>query len=124
MQKLHRILVEVKNGQRSFHPRDQSTESIQAFQATATRLQSALSNGYIRDAKFRVSHLRETHGCVLGAIVVGGLTFEGDQYVSAFGATQASTAEKAPIFQLKPTFAGMSIDLVALVKWLKSRFKR
>ncbi len=120
MELLQTILREVKSGKRSFTPEADTKESLADFQPIAKRLQSAHAQGYITKVSVKEGHGLETHGSVLGALVSGGLTFEGEQFLQQLQ-TPESKENFPPILQLKPGIWGMSIDLNALWQRIKKK---
>ena len=100
------------------------------FQAMAEALLEAKESGLVYEAKAERSKGRETYGHVKQVLVAGGLTPKG-KTLQEQSRTMPATAELEPtardlkepeILQLRPTFAGMSIDLKAL--WRKWRVKK
>lgn len=77
------VLERIRQGERSFHPLGSTSSEVADFQPIAIRLRSALEKGLVRDVRFRESRMRDTFGQFLGAIVVGGLTFEGEQLLAS-----------------------------------------
>ncbi len=81
MEQMKEILKRIQNGETSFGPVDNSQEAIKAFQPIAKRIFSANERGYLVKAIFRHSTMRETSGDILQIAVIGGLTFEGEQFL-------------------------------------------
>ncbi len=122
MDLLSSVLVDIKGGKRSFAPTLLSPLAIADFQPIAQRLQSAHRNGLIADLRVRSSKMRDSHGSVLGALVRGGLTFEGEQFLAALQRPPELESVE-PVIRLKPTVWGMSIDLDALAKRVFRKIK-
>ena len=100
------------------------------FQAMAEALIEAKQSGLVYEAKAQRSTARETYGHIQQVIVAGGLTPKGrllheQSQAAPFAVEPKATDRDHPepeIIQLRPTFAGMSIDLKAL--WRKWHAKK
>ncbi|MBS1161688.1 MAG: hypothetical protein H6R15_4107 [Proteobacteria bacterium] len=96
----------------------------------AEALLEAKQSGLVYEAKAERSRARETYGHIKQVIVAGGLTPKGrllheQSQAAPFAAEPKVTDRDRPepeIIQLRPTFAGMSIDLKVL--WKKWRAKK
>ncbi len=100
MEKMREILSRIHdNGEMSFQPKDDSPAAVKEFQAIAKRLVAAHEKGYLVNAHFRVSNMRETAGYTLHVIVNGGLTFEGEQFLES---QQKEIEKPAPVSADKP----------------------
>lgn len=80
MWQLRNILEDVRAGHFSFKPADSSDYAFVQFQSVANRLKAMLDKGLVHDVKFLKSSSRSKPGFV-AAMVVGGLTFEGEQFL-------------------------------------------
>lgn len=111
-----------------FQPKNNSPEEVKEFQAIAKRLVSAQERGYLVNAHFHVSNLQETGGYILHAIVNGGLTFEGEQFLLSPNnkvSAVSKTEEQKDILQIKPGIFGVSLDVKELFKlWLQNGASR
>ncbi len=99
MEKMKEILRRIHDGETSFKPKDDSPEAVKEFQTIAKRLRSAHEKGYLVNAHFRVSNMRETAGYTLNVIVTGGLTFEGEKFLES---QQKESEKPAPVSTDKP----------------------
>ena len=103
-------------------------DSYDEFQAMAEALIEAKDAGLIYDIAEQRSMSRKNYRHVARLLIPGGLTPKGKAFLKEIAQLPAATDEsKAPeaktepeILQLRPTFAGMSIDLKALWKKWKS----
>lgn len=116
----------VRNGTTKLEPDSSSETDISAFQPLAKALVYAHQQRWIHDVIVQRTSSRKNHGQIITVLISGGLTFEGEGHLyeleSRASSLEATTKPSTPdIFQLKPTFAGMSIDLKAL--WKKYRSK-
>lgn len=100
------------------------------FQALAEALVHAKEGGLVYEVNVERSRARETFENVKRVVISGGLTprgrlaYEQSQAKPSAAEPNATVREhKEPeIFQLRPTFAGVSIDLKAL--WRKWKAKK
>ena len=83
MKLMREILLKVQSGVSKFEPEGDSVEELGKFQLLAKRLYAAHQDGLIHEAKFIVSRMRNTHGWFKAAFVSGGLTYKGEQWLSA-----------------------------------------
>ena len=90
------ILTEIQAGKKNFKPSAETPDAIIAFQPIARRVNAAEQQGLVRGVKIRISHFPATHGNVLAVLVVGGLTFAGEQLLKARAhrTTNAETTAK------------------------------
>ena len=107
------------------------SESYAEFQAMAEALVDAKDAKLLYEVAVQRSRGRENYGHAVRVLVAGGLTPKGKQFLvnAKASATEIPDSpdakpEKEPeIFQLRPTFAGMSIDLKALWRKWQSKTK-
>ena len=130
MSALHRALKFAASGTTEFVAPAPDAEDYAEFQATAEALLEAKEGGLVYEAKAERSRARETFGHAKRVVVACGLTPRGrlllEQQQSAPSAVEPKSTIKdhkeTEILQLRPTFAGTSIDLKAL--WRKLRAKK
>lgn len=89
MELLRNTIQRIADGERSFSPENESEEAFKAFQPVANRLEAAKSRNLIRDVKFQRSRSRDRDGTIT-AMVIGGLTFEGEELLNTKPQTMAS----------------------------------
>lgn len=130
MTALKQALQFIASGQaRCVSPASDAAEYLE-FQAMAEALLEAKQSGLVYEAIAERSRTRETYGHIRQVIVAGGLTPKGrllheQSQATPFAVESKATDRERPepeIIQLRPTFAGMSIDLKAL--WRKWRTKK
>lgn len=80
--KMLKILERIHNGERNFSPDNNDVQGISDFQAIAKCIISAHNRGYLKDIKHWKSYHKNDYGSILHIIVIGGLTFEGEQFLS------------------------------------------
>jgi hypothetical protein len=71
------ILTQIQGGKSDFGPENASRESMLEFQATAKRIEWAKRRGYIPDTRSQPG-LFDGKRVILGIVVLGGLTREGE----------------------------------------------
>lgn len=129
MEQMREILKRIHDdGNVNFKPNDDSSAAIKEFQAIAKRLHAAHEKGYLVNAHFRVSNMRETAGYTLEAIVNGGLTFDGEQFL--YGSPiydknpVLSNSEKSvDIIEIRPGIFGLRLNGNELYRRLKRWWK-
>ena len=82
MQLFREVLERVAAGERAFKPADESAAAFGEFQLIANRLIEAKNKGFIHDLKVMKTNDRSRGGIAI-AMVVGGLTFPGEQFLAA-----------------------------------------
>ena len=133
MSALRRALEVAQEGTKEFRSPASNALGYAEYQETAEALLEAKEAGLVYEAKEERSAARETYRHIKRVLVAGGLTPKGKIALQDFHtprpvlepeATTSRSAERnePEIIQLKPTFAGISIDLKAL--WRKCRAKR
>lgn len=125
MEQIRKILEYIHHGEMNFRPSNDSPEAIKEFQAIAKRIVAAYEKGYLIDVKYRRSHKKGTYGCILELVVIGGLTFEGEQFLSNFSkrdkvSAPRETTVQEDVIEVKPNLAGIGVNLNAAYR----RFKR
>lgn len=121
MDQLREVLRQVQQGKKSFSPEASTPEGVKAFQPTAAAIKHASDLRYL-SAVFRQSKMIGTHGCILQAVITSPLSYTGTQFLASLhGAQDQPKSTDAEVFQFKPSFWGMSIDLKALYKKLTRR---
>ena len=121
MNALLRGLELVATGATDFQAPSVENEGYADFQAMTEALLEAKDAKLLYEVKVERSKGRATYGHAAKVHVAGGLTPKGREFVSsakalpleATTATAPKAGKEAEILQLKPTFAGMSIDLKA-----------
>lgn len=116
------------NGEMIFQPKDDSPEAVKEFQAIAKRLVAAHEKGYLVNAHFRVSNMRETAGYTLHVIVTGGLTFEGERFLESQQKESekpapVSTDKPADLIKFEPKLFGIKLEGNELYRRLKRLWK-
>ena len=81
MELIKLLLREISNGKTKFEPEGKSPLEIKEFQPSGIRIKAAYEKKLIRKVDFQFSHARDTHGMYTTALISGGLTFEGEQYL-------------------------------------------
>lgn len=136
MDHLVALLKLVGDGLTKLDVADYPTEKYDDFQAIAEGLSQAAALGLIYKVVVQRSKARETYEHAVHVIVAGGLTPSGKQWlkddaehqealrIGAARKAERKTPQKSEpeVFQLKPAFMGVSIDLKAL--WRRLRSKR
>lgn len=116
MEQMKEILRRIHDGETSFKPKDDSPEAVKAFQPVAKRIVAAHEKGYLVKADFRVSYMCETHGYILHVIVTGGLTFDGERFLSSPPGQDRAPAD---LIKFEPKFLGMKLEGNELYRRLK-----
>lgn len=124
MEQMKEILRRIHDGETSFHPKDDSPEAVKEFQPVAKRIVAAHEKGYLVNAHFRRSNMRDTSGYVLEIVVTGGLTFEGERFLSSPPEQDRAPAD---LIKFEPKFLGMKLEgnelYRRLKRWWRSRKK-
>lgn len=121
MELMRNILSEIHSGKTHFKPNGESAEALDEFQAIAKRIESAKDSGYIKDAKVLRSKSHKSYNLARQVIALGPLTLEGEQFLNNSKGNKKSAPSLENIIQLKPSFFGFGIDLIAVYKWLKNK---
>jgi TIR domain len=95
MELLLSVLKEIRDGRYSFGPKDSTQESMRAFQPVAARLQAMLDQYLVQDVKFLRSS-SQVGRPIVSAVVIGGLTFEGEQFLRREAAPRLDPAIAFP----------------------------
>lgn len=75
------MLQRIKTGERSFAPENDSLEALEAFQTQVQLLREAENLELVDGLKISPpSKGRDTYGMSRHAIVIGGLSYRGEQY--------------------------------------------
>ncbi|UXY16712.1 hypothetical protein N8I74_06735 [Chitiniphilus purpureus] len=122
-------LESIVAGTTSFSAPPVESDAYNDFQAMAEALTEAKTAGLLYQVAVQRSRARATYDHAKTIVVSGGLTPKGREFLEAAKVpppeaatpTPAGVEKPAEILQLKPTFAGMSIDLKALWQKWKSR---
>lgn len=125
MEQMREILKHInEHGEMVFQPKDNSLEEIREFQNIAKRIIAAYERGYLVKVDFIRSNMEETRDYILHVIVNGGLTFDGEQFLS-----NSPEQDKAPvsngvhtggdIIEIKPNIAGIGVNLNEAYRRLK-----
>lgn len=111
MTALRSVLEEVRDGRTSFEPVGTGEQEMREFQPIAKMLAYANRQGFLENF---VPHKESQTGNDWYDLVVvsGGLTFEGEEFLSAPDPAVEERMEE--IIQLKPNIYGVGIDLNAL----------
>ena len=125
MEQMREILRRIHdNGEMSFQPKDDSPAAVKEFQAIAKRLVAAHEKGYLVKADFLNSNMEGTSGYVLHIIVTGGLTFEGERFLSSPPEQDRAPAD---LIKFEPKLLGMKLEgnelYRRLKRWWRSRKK-
>ena len=122
MELLRQVLAEIKAGKRSFKPDDDSQASLENFQSVVQRLESAETRGYLKELRVQRSRGCDSFGLAKLAVVIGSLTFEGEQFLAAGQLNSPKSVSASSIFQVKPGAFGVSVDLLALYRWMRQKW--
>ncbi len=124
MEQMKEILRRIHDGETSFKPKDDSPEAVKAFQPVAKRIVAAHGKGYLVKADFLNSNIEGSSGYVLCIIVTGGLTFEGERFLSSPPEQDRAPAD---LIKFEPKILGMKLEgnelYRRLKRWWKSRKK-
>lgn len=118
MEELKLILVRIKNGERSFRPQRNDSESLDEFQQVAMRIIHADKKGYIQEMKF-LKDYTTTGGKIKNIVISGGLTFEGEQFLTMPVKMDCDASPKEDIIEIKPNIAGVGLNVNALCRYLR-----
>lgn len=125
MEQMREIIRRIHdNREMNFQPKDDSSEAVKEFQAIAKRLRAAHEKGYLVNAHFRFSNMRETGGYILHVIVNGGLTFEGEQFlysppINDKKSELNSSKKSADLIEIRPGIFGLRLNGNELYRRLK-----
>jgi diguanylate cyclase (GGDEF)-like protein len=95
MQLLRALLQRIHSGENNFEPASNSDKDVDDFQRVANRLLEAKSRNLIHDVKI----MKESRGrrvIFKVAIVIGGLTFQGEQFIAAPESPTTDSPTHAP----------------------------
>lgn len=124
MEQMKEILRRIHDGETSFKPKDDSPEAVKEFQPVAKRIFAAHEKGYLVNADFLNSKMEGTSDYVLNIIVTGGLTFEGERFLSSPPEPDRAPAD---LIKFEPKFLGMKLEgnelYRRLKRWWQSRKK-
>ena len=109
MELLQSVLEEIHAGRMSFQPEDQSEAAFSAFQPVANRLIALKERGLVHDVKVLRSHSRTSQG-ILTAMVLGGLTFDGEQFLASTTAPPPSPVVQPDDSKMKVFVSHSSVD--------------
>ncbi|MBU1308519.1 MAG: hypothetical protein KKE30_03170 [Gammaproteobacteria bacterium] len=122
MQQLKNILNFIQSGKISYQPERDDFDSLTKFQEIAKRILYAKSQGWIHDVKYQTDY-RHPGRLIRNIIVLGGLTFQGEQLLKSRIVGDGNAAFEEDIIELKPNIAGIGVNLNAAYRWFKSKFK-
>lgn len=119
MEQMREILRRIhENGEMSFQPKDDSPAAVKEFQAIAKRLVAAHEKGYLVKADFLNRNMEGTSGYVF--IVTGGLTFEGERFLSSPPEQDRAPAD---LIKFEPKLFGIKLEGNELYRRLKRWWK-
>jgi hypothetical protein len=118
MKDLRTLLLQIKDGKKSFGPASNNPADMEAFQDAAKALAFANDEGLLDGF---ASHKESYTGNRWYTVVMirNGLSYKGQQYLEQSDVPQA--LPQPEIVQLRPNFHGIGIDLKALWQRLKRK---
>jgi hypothetical protein len=125
MEQMREILESIHHHEEMhFRPRNDSPEAVKEFQSIAKRIVAAHERGYLVSTHFLRSNMEETRGFILDIMVNGGLTFEGEQFLSNPPKQDLAPALRGAeagedIIEIKPNVAGIGVNLNEAYRRLK-----
>ncbi len=133
MDHLRTALKLVQDGVSCLALADYPSERYEEFQAIADGLVEAQKLGLVYEVVVQRSRARKTYGHATQILIPGGLTPSGKRWLQDTEAhpiglirnlanrsvQQLPQKQPREIFQLRPTFMGVSIDLKALWRWIR-----
>lgn len=122
MQQLKDILNLIQSGKISYQPENDDFDSLVKFQEIAKRILYAESQGWIHSVKHQTDY-RHPGRLIRNLIVLGGVTFQGEQFLKSRIEGQEKASFGEDIIELKPNIAGIGVNLNAAFRWLKNKFK-
>lgn len=131
MEKMREILSRIQNGEARFNPTDDSHEALRDFQPLARRIVSAHKRGFLTRAIFSRNY---EYGCdYIDEVMVGGLTFEGEQFLESQQKESEKTApvsadKPADLIKFEPKLFGIKLEgneiYRRLKRWWKDKVKK
>jgi hypothetical protein len=119
MEPLIELLQAINNGLLTLKPLGNSEKEMNDFQSVVKLLKYAEGKGLITKIKIHTES-RTSHGWHDLALVQGGLTIEGMEYLNNFSVEDEPKANiNEDIIELKPNFMGIGININALIRWFK-----
>lgn len=122
MERMRKVLENIQNGETSFKPTDDSHEALRDFQPLARRIVSAHERGFLTRAIFSRNY---EYGCdYIDDVVVGGLTFEGEQFLESQQKEDekpapVSTDKAADLIKFEPKLFGIKLEGNEIYRRLK-----
>jgi len=126
MELMRKVLENIQNGETSFKPTDDSHEALRDFQPLARRIVSAHKRGFLTRAIFSRNY---EYGCdYIDCVMVGGLTFEGEQFLESQQKepekpAPVDTNKPADLIKFEPKLFGIKLEGNELYRRLKSWWK-
>ena len=115
------ILIEIKEGKKSFKSASSSESDMEDFQSVAKILFHADKQGWLDSFKAHLDR-RTTNQWYDLILVQKGLSHEGEQYLQNISSEDNAVSKtQEDIIDLKPNFMGLGVNLNALLRWWKKR---
>jgi hypothetical protein len=120
---VRQILLEIREGKKSFRPVSNSHSDMEDFQSVAKVLIHADQQGWLNSCiVHRESRTANDQYDLI--LVEKGISYEGEQYLDDIPSDN-NTNSSAPedIIEVKPSIFGVGVNLNALMRWWKKRTK-
>lgn len=116
------LLKLIQSGQRSFMPCSDREEDMKEFQSVAKMIVYAKEENLLDSCS--IHRESRTGNKWYDSVLVNGLSFRGEQFLSSAQASAESTTSFTDALILQPNFAGIGIDLKVVAKYLKQIFRQ